>query len=392
MKRPGKIIVICAFLALISLGAYRIWQAYERRSAPATAKAAGASRVVSVEVDKARSGTVRQEVLLTGSLKPKEQVDVVAKATGRLVRLLVHVGDRVNAGDLIAELEDDEVEQQVNRAIAAQAVAAASAAQREAELSNAKSDLNRQQSLFDEGLISRRDLEAQQTAMQVVQSQLQLARAQERQAQAELNELKIQLQQTRIYAPMAGSVARRYVDPGALLGPSTPIINLVNLSVMVTVANVPERDIGNIRVGNTAIVKVDAFGGEDFQGRVVRISPVLDAATRSASVEVEIPNRDGRLKAEMFARVMLDLATFRESVLIPREALVYRGQQPGVYIPKGNQAEFRPIETGLTQGEQVEVLANLLPGTSIVTSGATMLGEGDEIRVAGGRAAEEKPE
>ncbi len=392
MKLPGKITIISAFVALISLGGYRIWQAYERERSPATAKAAGASRVVSVAVDKARSGTIRQEVLLTGSLKPKEQVDVVAKATGRLVRLTVHVGDRVKAGDLIAELEDDEVQQQVNRAIAAQAVAAASAAQREAELSNAKSDLSRQQSLFDEGLISRRDLEAQQTAMQVVQSQLQLARAQERQAKAELNELKIQLQQTRIYAPMAGSVARRYVDPGALLGPSTPIINLVNLSTMVTVANVPERDIGNIRVGNKAIVKVDAFAGEDFQGRVVRISPVLDAATRSASVEVEIPNRDGRLKAEMFARVMLDLATFRESVLIPREALVYRGQQPGVYIPKGNRAEFRPIETGLTQGDQVEVLANLLPGTGIVTSGATMLGEGDQIRIAGGRAGEEKPE
>jgi RND family efflux transporter MFP subunit len=210
-----------------------------------------------------------------------------------------------------------------------------------------------------------------------------LANAQVQQAQAELKELQIRLEQSKIHSPMNAHVARRYVDVGALVNPSTPIVSLVNLSVMVTAANVPEREVSKLRPGNQAKVQVDAFRDRVFEGRVARISPVLDAATRSALVEVEIPNPDWGLKAEMFARVMLDLASTRPAVLIPREALVYRGTQPGVYIVQSNRPVFRNIETGLTEGDQVEVLANLEPGTSIVTRGATMLTEGDQIRVAG---------
>ena len=85
----------------------------------------------------------------------------------------------------------------------------------------------------------------------------------------------------------------------------------------------------------------------------------------------------------MFARVELDLASTREALLIPREALVYRGQQPGVYLADGNQPEFQPLEIGLNQGAMVEVLSDLEPGTVIVGKGSTMIGDGDTIRVAG---------
>jgi RND family efflux transporter MFP subunit len=203
-----------------------------------------------------------------------------------------------------------------------------------------------------------------------------------RQAQAELNELKIRLGQSQVFAPMSGVVAKRYVDVGALVNPSNPIINIVNLSTMVTMASVPEREVGKLRVGNTAIVQVDAFGPQQFTGRVARISPVLDPATRTAQIEVEIPNPTGGLKAEMFARVTLDLASQRQAVLIPREALVYRGQQPGVYVMQNQRPVFRTIETGISRGNDVEVLANLEAGTTIVTRGATMLTEGDQVQVA----------
>jgi RND family efflux transporter MFP subunit len=133
-----------------------------------------------------------------------------------------------------------------------------------------------------------------------------------------------------------------------------------------------------------AKVNVDAFGEQTFTARVSRISPVLDAATRSGMVEVEIPNVNGHLKAEMFARVTLDLSSTRMATVIPREALVYRGQQPGVYLVQDRRPVFKPIETGLSQGDKVEVLAELTPGMIIVTRGATMIAEGDQIRVVGG--------
>lgn len=386
-----RIILLLVVVGLGAFAGFRIWESYQRlHTAKATTKGQGPGRVVSVTLGEAKLGSIRQELTIAGALKPKEQVDITAKATGRVEKLNFQIGDRVEKGELIAELEDDELVQQVNRANASLAVARASADQRRAELANSKSDLERFQALFEQGLIPKREYQAQQTSSQVFESQLQLSLAQVRQAQAELNGLKIQQQQTRIAAPMTGWVARRHVDVGALVNPSTPILTLVNLSTMVTVASVPEREVGKLRVGMKAAVELDAFGDRTFTGIVARISPVLDAATRSAMVEIEIANPQGQLKAEMFARVKLGAMSSREAILIPRAALVYRGAQPGVYVVQGNTPQFRAIEAGVTEGEQVEALTNLQPGTKIVSTGASMLSEGDRIRVLKAPADDQK--
>ena len=384
--KKGLIVILAALL--VAGGAYFYKQsaadAAGARGGPPGSRGRGPRiRTITVRPVKAEKGEIRERLLLTGSLKPKEQVDVTPKSTGRVERILVHVGDRVKVGDLIAELERDELEQQVRRAEAAIEVSRAALAQRQAELVNAEAVLSRAEKLREDGLIAPQDYEMQRTQAAVVRSQVKLSEAQVRQAEAELRELRIRLEQTRIYAPIHGQVAARYVDVGALVSPNTPLVKLVNLSTLITSANVPERDVGKLRVGNRALVRVDAFGDREFTGRVARIAPVLDAATRSANIEIEIPNPGGLLKAEMFARVELELGTTREAVLIPREALVYRGAQAGVYLIKGDRPEFQPIETGLTQGDKVEVLANLEPGTEIVGQGSAMLSEGDRIRIAG---------
>jgi RND family efflux transporter MFP subunit len=187
---------------------------------------------------------------------------------------------------------------------------------------------------------------------------------------------------------MSAIVANRFVDEGAVVTPATPIMRFVNLATMVTQGNVPERNIGKLRVGNETEVRVDAIPDQVFRGRVSRIAPVLDAATRSALIEIDIKNPQRVLKAEMFARINLDLGTMREATLIPRDGLVYRGQQPGVYVVEGEDTPiFRPIETGMAHENDVEVLANLMPGTKIVGRGATMLRDGDRISVAGAGGA-----
>jgi RND family efflux transporter MFP subunit len=384
--------IVALLVILVSLVGVRVWQAIEVQgkdsSTPGTASRGGGTRVVSVVLAQAKSGTVGDEIEITGSLKPKEQVDVSAQVTGRVKRLTVLIGDPVRQGQLIAELEDDELKQQVRRGEAAANVVKATLAQRQAELSNARIDLDRAKQLLDASLISRQDFDTKQTGFRVVESQLALAQAQSEQAAAELSELKIKLQQMKIEAPMAGYVAQRYVDAGAVVSPSTPIVRVVNLSTLVTVANVPERAVSKLRIGNRADVRVDAFGDQVFSGRLARVSPVLDAATRTAAVEVEIPNRSGTLKAEMFARVKLDLGTNREAVLIPRESLVYRGQQPGVFVYESQRPAFRTVETGVTVAGQVEVLTNLAAGTTIIGRGASMLSEGDQIRVVNAKDAE----
>ncbi|MBL8233488.1 MAG: efflux RND transporter periplasmic adaptor subunit [Bryobacterales bacterium] len=393
MKKIKAGIGVLIVLAAGWFFAMRVRQAsqIQEETAKKAASKKGGARVVSVSTGEARTGQLRQEILLTGALRPKEQVEVTAKATGRVEKVTHQLGDRVKSGELIAELEDDELQQQVSRAKAALAVVDAAARQRKAELDNSKANLGRAESLWKEGLIPKSDLESRQTAMEVVLAQLQLTEAQRGQAQAEINELQIRLAQTKIYAPMAGHVAKRHIDQGALVSPSTPIMTLVNLNTMVTMASVPEQEVGKLRVGNRAKIEVDAFSDRAFEGRVARISPVLDAATRSAIVEVEIPNAELGLRAEMFARVHLDLGATREAVLIPREGLVYRGSQPGVFLIERNAATFRAIETGRTLGDEVEVLAHLDPGTTIITRGSSMLREGDQIKVTADRTSRAAP-
>jgi RND family efflux transporter MFP subunit len=385
VKRAKQALVVLAVVAAGVFFAQRVQQT-SAQQAEAAKKGGkkGAARIVTVSVAEARTGQVRQELLLTGALRPKEQVEVTAKAMGRVDRLRFQLGDAVKKGEMIAELEDGELQQQVSRARAALAVARAATKQRQAELESSKANFGRAESLMKSGLIPASDFESRRTAWEVVQAQVELARAQEGQAQAEIRELEIRLAQTKVYAPMDGLVARRHIDQGTIVTPSMPILTLVNLSTMVTMAGVPEQDVGRLRVGGRARVEVDAYGEQAFEGRVARIGPVLDPATRSATVEVEIANADGRLKAEMFARVTLDMGATRAAVIIPRDGLVYRGSQPGVFLIERSRSTFHAIETGQTMGSDVEVLANLAPGTRIATRGSAMLREGDQVKIVEG--------
>ena len=381
-----KLIAVAIGGGLIFLIGSRLQEAQQEQAAPKKKKG-GQSRVVNVDLAAVTPGQVAEELSLTGALKPKETVNVTPQTTGRLEKTYFQVGDRVGQGSLVAELEDGELQQRVRRAEAVIAVSAASVQQRGAELANTKANLQRAEMLFKEQLLSPQEYEQQRTGLATMEAQVALAEAQQQQAEAELEELKIQLAQTKVYAPLTGDVSIRYVDEGSLVSPSTPLIQIVNLSTLVTLGNVPERSVGRLRVGTPAEVEVDAIPGKVFRGKVSRIAPVLDAATRSASIEIDIANPERDLRAEMFVRINLDLGTMREANLIPRDALVYRGLEAGVFLlDEQNRPVFQSVELGVsTEDDRIEVM-NLAPATKIIGRGATMLREGDEIGISGAEA------
>jgi RND family efflux transporter MFP subunit len=320
-RRAVKFLFIAIpLIALAGFIGFRVFQAVKSKEQPAATAGrggpggggpGGGGRTQPVQTDVVTSGKVSEKVELTGSLRAKEQVEVSPKMAGRLVRILVDTGQPVARGALIAEIEDDEILQQVERSKASIAVVEATIAQRQAELSNAKAELDRKKQLIEDGLLSRIELDALETRYRVAQSQLELARAQRRQSEAELRELNIRQSQTRIYSPIAGLVARRLMDTGAMVNSGTPLATVVSVSPMIIDAKASERDISRIRRGVPVTVTVDSLPGERFTGRVMRISPLLDAQTRNGLVEIEIPNRGGMLKGEMFARVELDLGSAR---------------------------------------------------------------------------------
>ena len=373
------------WIAALSIGAFLGFRLYqELGGGDATAGPSSdlsGNQPIPVEAAAPERVSITDRVSLIGSLRAKQRVEVTPKVGGRLVEIRVDRGDRVRVGQIVARLEDDELRQQVRRAEAAQQVAHASLAQRQAELSNRKMELERYRNLSADGVVSSQQLETASTNVEVTQAQMNLAQAQIAQADAELEELRIRLGQTEVASPLTGIVATRFVDAGALLSSSTPILLILDLSTMLTVVNVPERDVTKIRVGTTAKVTVDALAGTEFLGRVVRISPILDPQTRTAPVEIELENAGEQLKAEMFSRVDLNLETRREALLVPRDALVYRNERQGVFVVDAETARFQPVVTGLAEGDMIEIVEGVTEGDTVVSRGANLLQNGDSLQL-----------
>jgi RND family efflux transporter MFP subunit len=328
-------------------------------------------------------GPVSEAVTLVGSLRAQEQVEVNPRIGGRVDVVNVELGDAVRAGDLIAQLDDEELVQQLQQSAAALEVQLAVVRQRELELRNQEVNLQRARGLHESGLMSSEELEQSQTRYDVAQAQLNLARAQKVQSEAGQRELQIRHDQMTITAPMDGFVGRRFVDPGAQVNASTPIVILVNLETLELVAAVPEREVAKVIEGAEGNVYVDALPGEVFTGRVARISPLLDPQTRTAQIEVVVPNTDSRLRAEMFARVELSLGSNREALRVPRVALIVRGEASGVYLIREETAHFTEIRTGLTEADWIEITEGLQAGDQVATMGANLLRDGDPVRVIG---------
>jgi len=384
-------LVLAGALLLAGFIGFRLYQEWPADDAAAGFQMPPGGLGRSVNSAVAEYGAVSEAVTLVGSLRAQEQVEVNPRVSGRVKTLLVDIGDRVLAGDLLAEIEDDELLQQLQQSEASLDVSRAMLEQRVLELRNQEVNLERARGLQDSGLMSAEQFEQAQTRYDVAQAQVNLARAQQGQAEAGHRELQIRHGQMSIRAPMNGFIGRRWIDRGALVNSNTPIVTIVNLATLELVAAVPEREVTKVAIGATGIVYVDALPGETFVGEVARISPLLDPQTRTAQVEVVVPNTDDRLRAEMFARVELSLGSNREALRIPRQALVVRGLDEGVFLLRDDVAHFTEIKTGLAEADWIEVTAGLEPGDIVATMGANLLHDGDPVRVIGAKQSEETP-
>jgi membrane fusion protein (multidrug efflux system) len=296
----------------------------------------------------------------------------------------VRLGDRVNRGQRLAKIEDFEIVEQVKQAEAAQEVSLATIRQREADLKLAETSAQRSRNLYERQLLPKQTLDDNEARYQAAIAQLDLARAQTTQSKARLDELRINLANTIITSPVNGFVARRAVDPGAFVSQNQQVADVVDITTVRLVANVVEKDLKELHAGNTTRVQVDAYPGETFMGRIARVSPVLDPATRTAPIEVEIPNSEFRLKPGMYARVGITTDIKKDALVVPVNAVVDLGGRRGVFQPRNESAIFRSVQVGTEQREYVEILGGLTEGDTVITTGAGALRDGDRITLSGG--------
>jgi HlyD family secretion protein len=343
----------------------------------------GARGPLTVELAKAYKTALAQQITVVGNLIGDATVSVVPRTAGRLQELSVRLGDRVNRGQRLAKIEDFEIVEQVKQAEAAQEVSLATIRQREADLQLAETNVERSRSLFERQLLPKQTLDDNEARYQAALAQLDLARAQTTQSKARLDELRINLANTVITSPVNGFVSKRNVDPGAFVSQNAPVADVVDITRVRLVANVVEKDLKELETGNDARVEVDAFPGEMFSGRIARVSPVLDPATRTAPIEIEIPNPDFRLKPGMYARVGITTDAKKEALVLPSSAVVDLGGRRGVFQLQNDTAVFRTVQVGSEQGSLVEILGGLAEGDQVISTGAGALRDGDRVSLAG---------
>ncbi len=368
-----------ALLLIVVVASAVAWRLYSTSEAGGSSGAKGKAPIA-IEWTEAVRGDIKDIVEFTGSLAGKAEVLVSSKISGRVSAVHVDLGDHVEKDQLLAELDEVELQHTVEEASARLVLARASLEELEANLTNAESELQRIKTLRERKVASAADMEAAEAAYLSLIARKKVAEAGIRQQEAMLQAEKVRLSYTKIRAPISGVVGKRFMDEGAMVSSTTPIVSLADISSVQTTISVVERDYAKIRTGLEAILSVDSYPNRSFTGTVSRIAPILDPDTRSAEVEIEVPNPDQLLKPGMFTRVRIHFSTHEGVTLIPSRALVKRDMQEGIFVPSDdmNTAKFVVVETGLVNAESVEI-KGIEPGQRIITMGQHLLNDGDAI-------------
>jgi RND family efflux transporter MFP subunit len=420
MKALATVLVL--MVAATSVGGCK-----DRPADARPARAEGDGEAVTVKLAPARSGPVQRHVDVVGTLFGDEEATVSAKVPGRIAQVFHDVGDRVAPGATLAQIEKTDYDLAV--AQKRMAVSAALAKLGLAEMppgdfdlakvptverarlqgANARAKFERGKSLHDQQppLMSDQDFADLQTAYEVAKSnfdvELLTARsllAEARARQSELEQESQRLRDTTVSAPMpttrattttattapasrAGySVASRMVSVGEYVREGTALFRLVADDPIKFRAQVPERFLGQVKVGQSVHVHVEAYPGETFEGTVARISPQVEMSSRTFAVEMLLENADGRLGAGSFASGQILTRVDPQVTLVPAEAIVTFAGVSKVYTVADGKAVERKIELGQRVGDQVEVVGGMDKPEAVVIEGKNRLATGTPVHLA----------
>jgi HlyD family secretion protein len=295
-------------------------------------------------------------------------VAILSKLPGTLSRVAVDIGDRVRAGQMVAELDAREIEAQVDAAAAAVNVAEAGLEAAEAALANATLEHDRAQNLFERGALPRQRLDGAETARRAAAAQRDLAKATLAQTQASLRRAREVRRDATLTSPVDGVIVERNYDAGSLVSPGDePVVAVADLRVMTLEAGVSELEAGRLRAGMPVRVTVQARSGEVFEGRIAAIAPEVDPRNRHFRIEVRMPNPGGVLLSGMYATATIPLARAAQAVAVPREAVTTRdGRRVALRIDTNIVTEV-PVTEGVSDGRLVQIAAGLQAGDVIVS-------------------------
>ena len=346
------------------------------------------TRVVTVGTAPPIRGDIDIRLAYTADISPYQVVNIFSRVDGYIATLHVDKGDFVKTNQLLVEIDHTDYHHAVNQAKANLSAAKAKVAQQDAVLRNAKLTFDRMQTLIKDQFVSQQDLDNAQV-------NLDAARAAQDSLQAQVNQMEVALAQSErnltysyIRAPFEGYVAERNLDTGAYVSSATAststmsrgIMSLHDINTVRVLIEVVERDIPLVQVGQKAELRAEAYPDHVFEGTVTRIVQALNRATRTMTVEVDLPNGDRRLKGGMFARVEVLVGTHRQALQIPIDAVSRLEETQYVYVVRDGKARRVEVEVGARSGNRIEITKGLTGNESVIVSGKDLVHDGRPVQ------------
>ena len=361
-RESSRIVRLTVLAALVTAGACRRGDA-NAEPAGAEAVVVGPENIVVVTEQEIRTGPA-----LSGTLAPEREATIRAELQGPVVETLVEQGQRVVAGQLLLRIDDSAIRDQLLSARSAVTTA-------QANLAVAQHEQERNEALLKAGAIAERVVEQSRAQVTAVRAQLATA-------QAQLASAEKQSANTRITAPFAGIVSARSVSAGDVVSPGTALITVVDPSTMRLEASVPADALGSVRLGAPVDFSVTGYPNRHFTGRVTRINPIADPATRQVRIIASLPN-NGTLVGGLFAEGRVSSESHRAPI-VPQSAVDERGLRPSVVRLKSGRTEKAEVTLGLRDAasETVEITQGLASGDTVLLGAARGISAGTPVRVS----------
>jgi multidrug efflux pump subunit AcrA (membrane-fusion protein) len=396
VRRLVRSLVLAIVLALPAVSCSKT------QTAQASDRQGSAKPVAAVAVQK---DSIQRAVDVVGSLAAVDQVIISSEADGNVRAILADLGDRVKAGQVLIQLDDEKQQYTLDQQQAALARALAQygapdpqhlpdieqtpdVQKAQADLLQATRALDRATELYKRTLVPQQTLDDAKTAAEGSKAgynaALQNARNLRASIQASEATLKLagrHLRDTAIRAPFDGYVEKRLVNLGELVKAQMPVMAIVRLDPLKVIAEIPERMAPWITVGRPVELRVDAYRDRTFTGKVTRISPAVNTATRAFPFEAVVPNVDAALKPGTFARVHIESGKVDQVLTLPHLALQYRYGVNRVFVINGNQLAMRELQVGERLGDRIEIVTGVKEGERVAITDVDTLADGALVAV-----------
>ena len=343
------------------------------------------SRRVPVRASAVRTGSITAYLDVAGTTAPRMRAKMGSKVDGTISEITVDEGDEIRKGQLLLSLDPVEFQLDVERASAALKTARAELRQAREDYERKGLDWKRISSLYERRVIAKHRYDSMKASHHMAEAAVAGARAEVARRKAELGLAEKRYADSRVTAPFDGVVTKKMLHAGevsSVYGYNWEALEVMDLSLIKIECDLAEKWRTRIAPGMPALITVDAFPGETFQGTITTITPLVDQQQRTFRFKIIIPNSTNRLTAGMFARIRIAIESRQGTTIVPTDDILQTPEGHSVFLVQDGRARRHRIELGIVEGRKAEVVSGLQPGDMVVTAGSHRLQDGTPVEVS----------